>query len=194
VDFPKATDIEYDVFSFSGSSALTTVSFGAVTSISISFSGCTALTTVDFPKATSIGDYTFRDCTALTIVSFPEVTSIGYQAFSGCTSLATVDFPAVTDIGYGSFYGCTALTTASFPAVTSIGRDAFYNTGNAPLTIYLPKAAPSVIGSNLSSDTYSKTVTIRTPADRTGFDSAWHTSFQDTFGLYVDITLVFEEL
>jgi hypothetical protein len=83
------------------------------------------------------------------------------------------------------------LETVSLPAATGIGAYAFHSTGSAALTITLPKAAPAV-GYTEWSETYTKTVTIKTPADRTGYDNAWEADFKKTFGEDATITLVFE--
>jgi hypothetical protein len=51
-------------------------------------------------------------------------------------------------------------------------------------------------GSSTSSDdTYSKTVTIRTPPGRTGYNSSWQSDFKSKpFGNNVTVTLIFEEV
>jgi hypothetical protein len=180
---------------FKNFSALKEVSGANIETIGeYAFYGCTALTEVDFPLAQTIGTQAFYDCTALTEASFPLAQTTGNYAFYRCTALTEVDFPLAESIGALAFYGCTVLTDASFPAVTSIGARAFHNTGTAALTLTLPKAAPSVSAGSLSSNTYSKTVTIKTPADSTGYDTTWETNFKKAFGGNATITLKFEDL
>jgi hypothetical protein len=216
VDFPKATAIGALAFhccaalttvnlpaavsigdgAFSGCYALTTVNFPAVVSIgSNAFSLCKALTTVNFPEATSIGVYAFQNCTALTTVSLRAAVSVGELAFQNCTALTTVSLPAAVSIGDQAFRQCTALTTVSLPKVTSIGELAFYKTGTTALTITLPQAAPTVVERRLyASVTYSKTVTIKTPAGRTGYDDGWVKRSRTSFGDDAAIDLIFEDL
>jgi hypothetical protein len=182
-------------YAFSGCTALTTASFPAETSIGEgAFSGCTALTTVSFPAATTIGEGAFSGCTALTTVSFPAATSIGEDAFYGCTALTTASFLAATTIGNGAFYGCTGLTTASFRAATSIGDYVFYGcTGLTEVT--LPQAAPTIPEGSSNDGVYSRTVTVKTPADRTGYDEPWQTNFKALFGQNGEVTTVsFQDL
>jgi hypothetical protein len=214
VDFPAVTSIGSSTFR--GISSLTTVNFPAATSIDESaFRDCTALTTVSLPAATSIGDSAFHTCSSLTTADFPAVTSIGFSAFSGCAALTTVSLPAATDIGTSTFSDCGNLTTVSLPtatsigdsafsycvnlttvslsAVTSIGSNAFYDTGTAALTIDLPKAAPMLGWGSGSGDTYTKSVTVRTPPDKSGYDS-WEANFKSAaFGYNATITLTFTE-
>jgi hypothetical protein len=80
----------------------------------------------------------------------------------------------------------------SLPVATDIGRFAFYNTGDTALEIILPKAAPVVSGDTWFGDTtYTKTVTIKTPAGRTGYNNAWEADFKKTFGGNATITLYY---
>jgi hypothetical protein len=222
VDLPMATNIGGR--SFSGCTALTMVSLPVATSIGGSFSGCTALTTVSFPVALSIGSYTFRSCTALTTVSLPmatsigdcvffnctalttmslpAATSIGHRAFDDCTVLTTVSLPAATSIGDRVFFDCTALTTVDLPVVVSMGSEVFLGTDStAALTITLPRAAPTLglYEYIFSSTSFTKTVTVKAPADRTGYDAAWQDKLKKAFGISggghtVTINLIFRDL
>jgi hypothetical protein len=135
----------------------------------------------------------FMQFTSLKTVRGSAVTIIGDWTFRFCHALTTADFPQVTSIGDYAFDGCAALTTVDFPLVTSIGRDAFQNTGNKTLVITLPQNAPILSSGNSSSYTYSKTVTIKTPAGRTGYDSAWESLFKAAFDTQASITLIFED-
>jgi hypothetical protein len=157
------------------------------------FFGCTSLSTVSLPQATSIGDGAFRS-TDLSTVSLPLAASIGDEAFSYCTSLSTVSLPLALSIGDGAFNACTSLSTVELPQAVSIGVSAFWDTEFAALSITLPQAAPAVSGASDSSYTYNKTVTIRTPADRTGYDAPWETNFKKAFGSYATITLNYEDI
>jgi hypothetical protein len=188
--FPEATSIGAEAFS--GCQNLTTAPCPKATSIGEwAFAGC-ALTTASFPEVTSIGRGAFDDCEALTTASFPKVTFIGEDAFFYCTALTTASFPEATSIGGSAFDGCVALTTASFPKAISIGEEAFYETGTAALTVILPQAAPTVSMSGPGSETYSKTVTVRTPASPTGYDADWQAVFKRAFGGDAVINLIFE--
>jgi hypothetical protein len=213
VNLPKAVTIGDYAFRYT---ALVEVDFPEATTIgSIAFNGCTALEEVNLPKAETIGDRAFEGCTALVEVNLPKVETIGNDAFIGCTSLeevnlpkaetigndvfymctalTTVDIPEATTIGSGAFEGCTALVEVNLPKVTSIGKMAFYITGGTTaLTITLPIAAPSLEYIIVISDTYSKTVTIKTPAGRIGYDSTWENNFKSNFGVDSTITLIFE--
>jgi hypothetical protein len=115
------------------------------------------------------------------------------DAFIGCSALTTANFPQATSIGNNAFSGCSALETANFPQVTSIGYGAFSDTGGTALTITLPQTAPAVSSVDTSSNsTDSKTVTISTPADRTGYDPAWEADFKKAFGNRATITLEYQ--
>jgi transaldolase len=83
----------------------------------------------------------------------------------------------------------------NLPAVTFIGP-AFVETGDQPITVILPKAAPTIdLGDDLEhQNDYTKTVTIKRPATNTGYDAAWETAFKGAFGTSVNVTLVFVDL
>jgi hypothetical protein len=91
------------------------------------------------------------------------------------------------------FYGCTGLTTVDLPEATYIGSYAFQNTGTTPLAITLPKAAPSLSSIGYSFNDYSKMVTVKTPADRTGYDASWQHNFKVFFS-HADVTLAIEKI
>jgi uncharacterized repeat protein (TIGR02543 family) len=96
--------------------------------------------------------------------------------FRRFTNLANMRGDNITTIEQYAFAYCTSLTTVSFPEAISIGYWAFANTGAGALTISLPQNAPSIGETeNEWSETYIKTVTIRTPAGRIGYDDAWQT-------------------
>jgi hypothetical protein len=171
------------------------VSFPLATSTGINaFAGCTVLIAVSFPLATSIGGNAFSSCAALTTVDFPLATTTGESAFYNCTALTTVSFPELISLGNSAFYQCTALTTVSFPKLTTIGDYPFRNTGDKTLTIILPQAAPALSSIGIIFDTYAKTVIIKTPASRTGYDATWETNFKKAFGNSATVTLSFENL
>jgi hypothetical protein len=178
---------------FRNCDTLTTVSLPNATTIDYqAFLGCTALTTLSLPNATTIKAQTFDSCTALTTLSLPAVTSIGNGAFLVCTALSTVSLPAVTSIDMNVFVGCTALSTVSLPRVTSIGNDVFVTNSDTALTIILPQAAPTLASSSPASSgttTYTKNVTVKTPAGRTGYDSTWEAAFKKVCGERSGVTI-----
>jgi hypothetical protein len=194
VDFlPKATSI--GDFAFYMCKILKTANFPQAASIGTgAFDWCEALTTVNFPQAVSIGTRAFERCTALTTANFPQAASIGDAAFEWCTALTTADFPKATSIGKRAFFCCNALETADFPKVETIGMYAFSETGAKALTITLPRAAPEISNEAYSNPKgYSKTVTIKTPSGRTGYDAEWEANFKKALGSSeATITLIFE--
>lgn len=159
------------------------VTLNTVTSISDSaFHGCYTLISVDLPAVTSVGDWAFAWCDALTTVNLPKALSIGDYAFISSDVLITVNLPAVTFVGANAFAHCYTLTTVSLPAVTSIGAYAFGNTGYYQnLTFILPQVAPTITTGFRMDYNYSKTIIIKTPADRTGYDTDWQEKFEHTF-------------
>jgi hypothetical protein len=197
--FTSLTSVSGPAISFIGAyaffecSSLITVDFPAAETIGQSaFDECSSLTTVYFPAAETINAYAFSKCSSLTTVDFPAVTSIDVRAFSECSSLTTASFPAATSIGRYAFSKCSSLTTASFPAVTSIDVDVFAETGPTALTIDLPQAAPMVAtGLGYSSGGYAKSVTIKTPADKTGYNDDWEYRFKREAFPGDDVTLTF---
>jgi hypothetical protein len=212
--FPAATSIGN--YAFFRCTALTTVSLPAsLTSIDGNpFIGCTGLAniTVDGDNSTykhsddhtmllnKAGTTLFSYPTAEGAVTLNGITSIGVAAFSGCTDLTSVFFPDATSIsydatspGHGAFDNCTALTTASFPKAASIGGHVFRNTGTTALTITLGTTAPTVSTSTDVSGTYSKTVTIKAPSGRTGYDGTWPDNFKKAFGTGTTVTLNIED-
>jgi hypothetical protein len=193
INLPKAVTI--GDYTFYGCTALVEVNLPMVETIGQNaFYGCTALVEVDFPKATSIGQNAFYGCTGMVDVNLPKATSIGWRTFNGCPSLATVDLAEATSIDGWAFDGCTALKEVNLPMVEYIESTAFYETGSQALTITLPKVAPSLDDGAVISSTYSKTITIKTPAGRTGYDdSYWEHQFKFQFGgSGAAITLIFE--
>jgi hypothetical protein len=170
-----------------------TVTLNGITAVAdYAFEGCVDmgagtgmdLQTVNLPDATTIGDYAFFYCILLETVSLPAAVTIGVHAFSYCSALETVSLPAAAAIGDYAFAECDALHTVNLPAVTTIGQGVFDRPGEDPLTVTLPKAAPLVAltGSN-SDSTFTKTVTVKAPANRTGYDSTWEENFKKAFGV-----------
>jgi hypothetical protein len=195
VNLPMLTSVSWGAFD--NCPSLTMVNLPEVASIDDwAFAGCTFLPTVDIPKVETIGYNAFIDCTNLTEVDFPVATSIDDQAFANCTSLETVNLPAATDIGLTAFGGCTSLETVKLPVLASIDYFAFWRTGTKALTITLPEAAPRidvVVGEDF--EAYAKTVTIKLPVDRTGYDATWKETFKTKmFGDSATIDLRFEDL
>jgi hypothetical protein len=78
--------------------------------------------------------------------------------------------------------------------VETIRASVFSKTGSQALTIILPANAPQVEETGYYIDRFSKTVTIKTPAGRTGYNTRWETSFKKAFSLSATITFVFENL
>jgi hypothetical protein len=142
--------------------------------------------------AVSIGGNAFDRITSLTSVSFPKATTIGGAAFIYCTGLTSVSFPEALSIGSSAFSGCTGLSSASFPKVTSIATQAFQDTGTVSLTITLPQNAPQVSSTSTGSNSYAKSVTVKTPANRIGYDTYWQSYFKGTFSSKASINLTFQ--
>jgi hypothetical protein len=179
---------------------LKSVSFPKATTIGgWGFNDCPKLESVYLPLTKDIGDIAFRGGTSLKSVSLPVATSIGADAFNGCTNLESVSLPVATTIGNNAFAGCTKLESASLPkvktiansnafkgsqlswvdlsAVTSIGNNAFANTSGPALTIIMGNQAPTLGSALFSGVGVAKTVTVRVPANATGYDTAWETAF-----------------
>jgi hypothetical protein len=78
--------------------------------------------------------------------------------------------------------------------VTSIGDSVFNTTGTGPLTLILPLNAPTIEPTTVLGTTYSKTVTVKTPSGKSGYDTAWETNFKLLFGTNSTITLIFQDL
>ena len=112
---------------------LTTFSMdGDVTFPSFAFNGCSALTSVSFPDITSItNQYVFGSCSNLESCSMPELASIGSSAsyaFERCTKLSAI-FPKLTTIA-GGYAFSRVNGPIVFPALTSLtGSDMFRSGG-----------------------------------------------------------------
>jgi hypothetical protein len=209
VSFPEAITIGEGVFAVCTS--LSSVSFPVtLTTIGESiFAGCTGLTSITVDPAnpaykhsddhrmllTTDGTILIAYPTASGTVILPGITIIGARAFQDCTSLSSVSLPSATIIGKEAFKACTALTTVSLPSATTIGEAAFLATGTGGLTLTLPQAAPTVeVSSAYTTAPYTKSVIIKTPALRTGYDGTWPDNFKTVFGQNATIDLSFEEL
>ncbi|MDR3161777.1 MAG: hypothetical protein LBU28_09200 [Spirochaetaceae bacterium] len=73
----------------------------------------------------------------------------------------------------------------------------YYFTYEQAITVTLPKAAPVVLDTIVywTPTPYSKTITVKRPADRTGYDPAWVEIFKTNMcGPEVTIDLRFEDL
>jgi uncharacterized membrane protein len=128
-------------------------------------------------------------------VTLSDITSIEDLAFFECTNLISASFPEASSIGDSAFDNCTSLISVSFPNATSIGGLAFNGIGNKALAITLPQNAPTLsFATTDDPNFYSKTVTVKTPAGRTGYDAAWEDLFKTAFGTGASITLNFENL
>jgi hypothetical protein len=206
VDFPEATEIGEGAFS---GCKMTEVYFPAVVSIGdMAFYRCLSLTKIDFPEVVSIGREVFSVTrsyeAALTTVNLPKAVSIGQRAFAYCTTLTTLTLPAAAYIEHGAFSHCTGLSTLNLPALvsfkpveppgTQVGNHAFEDTGGTALTITLPRTAPAIKRLTYSSETYSKTVTIKRPSYSTGYDTAWEEAFKCLFSANATINLLFKDL
>ncbi|MDR0719956.1 MAG: leucine-rich repeat domain-containing protein [Treponema sp.] len=190
--FPLAEDIGGSAFQ--GCTGLKTVNIPRLVTIGHSaFVSCTSLKEAGFPAVTSIGDYAFR-FSALEEADFPLAEGIGSSSFQDCDALKAANFPQAERIGDNAFSGCTALITANFPLAERISNSAFRDTGGIPFTITLPQAAPEITLSTWASDSYEKTVTIRTPSSRSGYGETWQAAFKTAFGPNAGITLEFAEL
>jgi hypothetical protein len=135
---------------------------------------------------------TFKNFTVLKSLGGANVTAVGASAFYNRRLLATVDLPGATSIGNWAFHFCYYLATLNIPAMTSVGEGAFHDTGG--------RAAPSVSadGDN-ASGTFSRNVTIRTPAYPAGYGDTWKTNFKKAFGVSsgsytVNINLSFQTI
>jgi len=122
--------------SFSGASALTSVSIPDNVSIGASaFADCVILTDLDIGDGTSFGDNAFKGCTSITSVSLEDVGSMGSSVFEGCTGLKTATLTGVydsnqnggytTEFGNYTFKDCTSLQTASLKKVKIVGASTF---------------------------------------------------------------------
>jgi hypothetical protein len=206
VSFPAIASIGNQAFG--GCTGLTEINLPAsLTSIGFNpFTYCINLTTITVDSNNSqfssrngmlldkAGTTLYGYPSASGTVTLSDITSIGDSAFFECTNLISVNFPEASSIGDDAFADCTSLTTANFPLVTSIGVCAFYGIGNKALSITLPQNAPTLSFATSSPNFYSKTVTVKTPAGRTGYDAAWEDLFKAAFGTGASITLNFENL
>lgn len=107
------------------------------------FNGCTALTSVSFAAVTDIATSAFNGCTGLVSISFPVLESIGSYAFNNCTRLPEADFPNLKSIAAGGFYGTRALerlVIRSATVCTLADKSAFQSSAIANGTgyIYVP--------------------------------------------------------
>ena len=123
----NATTIDSTVlyYAFSGSTGLTSVDLGSLTtitgdsSLSSAFGYCSNLTSVNLSSLTSINSnrcffYTFQSCTSLTTLSFPSLTSTSFGSIttqfsymlSGVTG-CTVHFPSNLQSVIGSWSDVT---------------------------------------------------------------------------------------
>jgi hypothetical protein len=203
VSLPAAVTISERVFAYCTS--LTTVTLPAsLTTLGVrAFTYCTGLTTVTLPASlTAIGDNPFSGCTNLTNL-IVDVGNPDYKAENGmlltkdgatlisCPSgSGTVTLDGVTTIGGWAFADCTALTEVNLPSAEDIGVNAFYRTGTDTLIVTLPADAPTVAAGDNAYATYSRTVTVKAPAVRTGYNGAWESKFKTAFGVNYDIYIV----
>lgn len=140
----------------------------------------------------SIGERAFLHSSLTSIIVPINVKSIGSDSFRG-SIFTSLSFPGVTSVGNGAFYVCSNLTSLYLPSLTSIDSCAFGTIGRGiSLTITLPKNAPTFAGSAYALNTYTSTITIRTPENPIGYNDAWQTEFVGHFGTNATITLVFE--
>lgn len=80
------------------------------------FVNCASLTSVEFGAVTSIGKYAFSK-TSLNNFTLPNtLLTIDYDAFESCKNLTQVVIPnSVTSIGSGAFDGCKNITSFTTP-------------------------------------------------------------------------------
>ena len=125
-----------DIYSFIGSSSITSITVDNGNTKYDSRGGCNAIVdtnsntlmvgcvnTVIPNSVTSIGHAAFSNCSGLTSITIPSsVTSISGGAFSYCSSLTSITIPnSVTSIGNGAFVQCSGLTSITLPDnITSI--------------------------------------------------------------------------
>jgi hypothetical protein len=180
VSFPKAKSIGgpgSEGWIFADCTALESVYLPVATTFNThAFAGCTSLKSVSFPAAETIYSEAFLSCTKLESVSLPVATFIGNNAFNGCTKLESASLPAATSIGTNAFNG-SQLSWVDLSSVNSIGNNAFANTGGQALTIIMGPTAPTPGSALFSGVAVAKTVTVRIPANATGYDTAWETAF-----------------
>ena len=120
---------------FGGSSALESVSIGAVSALKEigegCFSGCTALTVLDLSgtQVETVPQNLCSGCGSLADVKLPgTVKAISGGAFSNCPNLQSINLQntQITTLANDMFANCTKLTSVAFPAtLTSIGDNAF---------------------------------------------------------------------
>lgn len=142
IEFSAPNMVEVTTALLKGFTALTTVSFDSLTTVTATgndngmLAGCTALTSVNMPKLQTFSVLSgfrpslFNGCTSLVSVTLPELISISEEKstyagmFANCTALTTVNLPkiqtvsptAIKDSNYqymDTFYGCTSLTSVT---------------------------------------------------------------------------------
>ncbi len=162
------TVTEIDGSAFSGSTALTQITFPAtLTKIGASaFYNCSSLQgALVLPNSvTTLGASAFQGCSALTSVSIPSsVTSFGTKVFLGCTSLTAVTFDenCRATINHSLFRECSSLTEISIPDnVTKIDQYAFYGCTNLE-KVTIGSGVTSLGTESFSNCTNLKTVTLK---------------------------------
>ena len=138
------------------------------------------LTSVSFPQVTSIGEYAFAVSLNLTSVYFPQVISISEYAFYNCHGLTSVEFPQVTSIGVRALHYTINLTSVVIPRILELKDNVFLRSNNLPLVITMGSVAPRVGINMISTESGSKSVTMRVPAGATGYGSIPATYTTDT--------------
>jgi len=116
----------------------------------------------------TIGKLVLERSKQLVDVDFPNTVSIGRQAFSSCTSLQNISFPLIPSIGSGAFTYCSNLVDIDLSSVQNIEKYAFSGNKSSDLTITMGSVAPT-LGAGIFSILSDKNVTVRVPADASGY-------------------------
>jgi hypothetical protein len=205
-DFPTVTEIYFGAFA--SCTNLMNADFpearkiGDNLFIASIFEGCGNLVNINFPKVMEIGSNAFKDCISLVEVDFPLVEIINSHTFQDCTGLKKAYFPNAKYAGSGAFSGCTNLTSVDISTVTEIYYGLFANTGGTDLDIVMGITAPFIHYNDIFSNVITpKTVTVRVPAQATGYDAEWQEALKlrpyyngipGTVNEYITLNIVYQ--
>lgn len=138
VSFPDLTQMRYSFNNTFAYSSITSLEFGALTtipsttynSLSNTCQGCSALTSVSFPELITVNSEVFsyfaNNCPNLTTASFPKLQTVTNctfaYSFSTNTNLEIIEFPSLVTVNrfLGTFNYCTKLSSVSFPELTTV--------------------------------------------------------------------------
>lgn len=143
----------YAPFSFTGSTALTSISAPLLQSIHDDFiqTGCTALTSLSLPSLASIGtagNVLFTDqCASLTSLSFPSLVTVNGTNIAGgtCPLLTSIDLSSLLPNNgiLIDFSGCALPSTIVNHILARCVANPAYVTGTVTLQFQTPAAPPT---------------------------------------------------